>query len=191
MISDRPDRVPDGIEPLVGYRAWLFDGAALVPFFRHDPGAETAWEGAHRHWVSATCRLYHPGIRRDSLMRRLERVYQKVGHRSEPAALRDPVPHAIPDEGCSCGFYAMKTLGSIPALAVPGVILGRVELAGKVIDGAFGYRAERARIAALIPIEGDERSTKRLAFRLGLPLTEPIPPIRPWNAPDTPLPPAA
>ena len=48
--------------------------------------------------------------------------------------------------------------------------MGRVLLAGKVIEHAIGYRAERARIAELIPTTTDEGITRSLATRLGLPV---------------------
>jgi hypothetical protein len=54
------------------------------------------------------------------------------------------------------------------------VVLGRVELAGKVIEHEWGYRAERARIAELIPFRGTEQSVMILAARLGLPISEPV-----------------
>ena len=49
------------------------------------------------------------------------------------------------------------------------VVFGRVELAGKVIEHEIGYRAERARIAELIPTTTDGGVTLSIARRLGLP----------------------
>jgi hypothetical protein len=51
-----------------------------------------------------------------------------------------------------------------------GVVFGRVELAGKVIEHETGYRAERAHIAELIPTTTDGGVTRSLARRLELPL---------------------
>ena len=159
------ERVPDAIEPLIGYRAWFFTnnvhGASLLSLAPLG-GSNTAWEGANRHWVSAACPFG-----------------------SLP-------PHVIPGEDCSCGFYAMKTLSRVQQLSMelrsgPDLILGRVELAGKVIEYTVGYRAARARIAALIPMRGNERTAKRLADDLGLPLD---PMILRWSGPEG-LPPAA
>ena len=62
------------------------------------------------------------------------------------------------------------------AFSAPGVVLGRVQLAGKVIECTLGYRAERARISELISIPGDRRSAAELALRLGLPLAA----LPPW-----------
>jgi hypothetical protein len=86
----------------------------------------------------------------------------------------------------------MKTLSRVQQLSMelrlgPDLVLGRVELAGKVIEYTVGYRAARARIAALIPTRGNERIAKRLADDLGLPL-DPV--ILRWSGPEG-LPPAA
>jgi len=58
MIPEWPDRVPDSIQPLVGYRAWLFTnnvrGASLLPIGGR-PLTSTAWEGANYGWVWAAC----------------------------------------------------------------------------------------------------------------------------------------
>ena len=151
---------PDLIEPIVGYRAWRFTASEravqLLPvtLIADDLGDENPWEGAWSGWVSASC----PG--------------------------RDERTHLAPDEGCSCGFYAMKTPDAVACFTatghVPlydddtdvtnGVVFGRIELAGKVIEHETGYRAERARIAELIPTTTDGGVTLLVARRLGLPL---------------------
>jgi hypothetical protein len=56
------------------------------------------------------------------------------------------------------------------------IVLGKIAMAGKVIDHEFGYRAELARILALIPLEGTETDAKVLASHLSLPLTKSVPP---------------
>jgi hypothetical protein len=190
VIPDRPDRVPDSIEPLVGYRAWHVAGALLLPIGHRDPAATTPpWDGANRHWVSATCSFETPDPVTDSTRERLQHIYSKLGlpYESFPDG-----PNTVPGEGCSCGFYAMKTLSRVQQLSMelrrgPDLILGRVALAGKVIEYTAGYRAARARIAALIPMRGNERTAKRLADDLGLPL-DPV--ILRWSGPEG-LPPAA
>jgi hypothetical protein len=84
--------------------------------------------------------------------------------------------HDVPDEACSCGFYTTKTLEALLHPFPPNFILGRVALAGKVIECAGGYRAERARIVELIPLGGTEPEAIRLANRLGLPLATSVSP---------------
>lgn len=179
----RSDRVPDAIEPIVGYRVWVYHfgerGAAeLYPLNSAGPGPRPAaerWELAATRWIEAACRV-------------------------------DPA-HEAPVEVCSCGFYAMRSVSRLleeaqplfhaPVQMVlprtrlwsdPGVVLGRVELAGKVIEHEHGFRAERARIAELIPIKGDEDPIARLATRLGVSTGQPIPlpPRRPISPPRLP-----
>src|SRR5206468_9250977 len=79
MIPDRPDRVPDSIEPLVGYRAWCVAGALLFPLSHRGPASTTSpWDGANRRWVSATCPLGIPEPVADSMRKRLERISSKL-----------------------------------------------------------------------------------------------------------------
>jgi DNA-binding NarL/FixJ family response regulator len=152
-------RTPDGIEPLVGYRMWqparrrgrgrLHSLNCSGPRWRFH---SCPWEGAESSWVVASC------------------------------TLRDRPSHVAPAENCSCGFYAMKTLEGLLwemldwMSAEDAKVLGRIELAGKIIEHEHGYRAERARIAELIPVQGTERDVMRLATGLGLPTGQPVAP---------------
>jgi hypothetical protein len=155
-MVDRWNRIPDGIEPIVAYRAWNFNvagGRAELSPITH-PGDQ--WDGATLRWVTASChRVTNPW-------------------------------HVAPMEECTCGFYAWRTLnpmivgmaGSSAVAAATadrtGIVLGRVEFAGKVIEHELGYRAERARIAELIPIRGSELLTTILAKRLGVSVADPV-----------------
>jgi hypothetical protein len=165
-MDGRWTRVPDGIEPLIGYRAWRYwiepDHVHLCPLAwvpdapipagaNRSPADDVAlaWDGASSHWVTASCRT-------------------RGG---------DPW-HFAPVEDCSCGFYAFKELASLVDNGWLGVVLGRVELSGKLIEHDWGFRAERARIAELIPLRGTERSVMLLANRLGVPIAPSVdPPI--------------
>jgi hypothetical protein len=149
---------PDLIEPIVGYRAWRTiateRAVRLFPITAADDDVGVSeWEGAWSRWVRASC------------------------------PTRDEVAHLAPDEGCSCGFYAMKTPDAVAKFTVMnevhpdadhalsnGVVFGRVKLAGKVIEHETGYRAERARIAELIPTTTDGGVTLSIARRLGIPV---------------------
>jgi hypothetical protein len=169
-------RIPDGIEPISAFRAWTYrmePSRATLHALGSDwePGP---WIGAERGWVTARCgaEIDHPG--------------------------------GVPDEFCRCGFYSMKTLPALLELlgAVidatesghqSGMILGRIQIAGKIIEHDFGYRAERARVAALIPREGTLANDTCLADLLGLPLTDTLPTIElppptppRWIPPDGP-----
>ena len=163
-MGDRWNRIPDGIEPIVGYRAWYYSidqrGARLHPLFQSWSGVRSRasdWEGASWGWVMATC-----------------------SHDARSW-------HVAPEEQCTCGFYAISTLQPVAEHVAwldvtrpfgpgctSGVILGRVELAGKIIEHEWGYRAERARIVEFIPLAGTERSVMILAARLGVPIAEPV-----------------
>ncbi len=168
-MDDPSFRIPDAIEPIVAYRAWRYSieggRAQLDPLngSLHGPLMRTSpWDGAASNWVTASCMLFPES------------------------------DHDVPSEDCSCGFYSSKEiefavfLASMPHLMgfsgsgrrAP-VVLGRIQLSGKVIEHAIGYRAERARIAELIPFDGTERSVMVLANRLGVglaPAVEPRPP---------------
>ncbi len=142
-------RVPDGIEPITAYRVWRGD-----LFLRlHSLNNETQWEPGR--WASADC----PRSR-----------------------------HSAPDEDCTCGLYAAKDIDLALILAAgvltstsPGdsmpatAIVGKVELAGKVIEHDRGYRAEHARVVEILPIEGRSRLTESLAERFGVPVGDQIP----------------
>jgi hypothetical protein len=147
---------PDLIEPIVGYRAWRYtisEGVQLFPF-NAGPQPNSEWEDAWAAWVTSSCQ-----VPRD-------------------------VTHLAPDEDCTCGFYALKSPEDVAALTEAiifqaaatrdkggdGAVLGRVLLAGKVIEHETGYRAERARIGELIPTTTDAGITLALASRLGLPV---------------------
>ena len=170
--------IPDGIEPIVGFRLWFYALSGSRPHLyplcsRRDMGAPSPWDGAESGWVVASCGA-------------------------------DPVdPGHMPGWDCTCGFYATKNLSTSelglllivtpPAEREPdcGLILGRVELAGKIIEHDDGYRAQKARIEQLIPIEGDEPNSMRLAALLGVPLGDPVTAVRSpltpsWSPPDGP-----
>ena len=154
-------QAPDLIEPIVGYRGWGYRtsdrGVDLFAIGRMPDGhfAKSDWEGARNSWVTASCRYV-----------------------LEPT-------HVAPDEDCTCGYYATRSADDVAMFGIAshpraaddlehrgasGTVLGRVLLAGKVIEHEFGYRAERARIAELIPTTLDGGITRVLASRLELPV---------------------
>src|SRR5205823_7564114 len=99
--------------------------------------------------------------------------------------------HEVPHEGCTCGLYAAKELGPVLPLArmlltsaTGGVvspttaIVGKVQLAGKVIEHEHGYRAERARIAEILPIEERRGWSEAVGTRFHVPIGQEIPASR-------------
>jgi hypothetical protein len=151
-----PDRIPDGIEPLSGYRMWRYVLTTRRAWLHSMTCAGLGgcpWEQAGTDWVESHCMVNdHPW-------------------------------HVSPSEGCSCGVYAVSSPAKLYEDGLPfeggdgsGFLMGRVDLAGKVIEHDWGYRAERARIAQLIPIEGAIRDVMRFGSRLGVSIAPAVPP---------------
>ncbi len=175
-MDDPLDPVPDAITPLTGYRMWrvVFEGDEPTFLPLNMPTPE--WNGAAAGWVSASCLHGLPA----SIGPTGSPVVWPGGRRIDRLAFRSE--HHVPEEACSCGFYALKELDpDLLILARHGfpigdaedgseqhVVIGRVELAGKVIEHERGYRAERARIVELIPVRGSHAPVRDLATRLGL-----------------------
>jgi len=60
----------------------------------------------------------------------------------------------VPDPGCSCGIYATTELEVVNEyLSDESPVLGIVELGGRTIPATQGYRAEAARVGALLLID--------------------------------------
>lgn len=164
-------RVPDQISPIEAYRGWvcLPDDPAdpLRPISSGDDTA--AWLGAASDWVTGSCRL---------------------------EATQERTHGQVPDEDCTCGFYSVKSLESARAMFPHQemcVVLGRVLLAGKVIEFEAGYRSERARIVELLPWKGTETDIARVAAAIGVPVgpsVDPLHELPPRPDPPDPLDPS-
>jgi hypothetical protein len=155
-----PCRAPDAISPIVAYRVWVyaFDDllGALFPIIGAG-GRDTSWSDAGKRWVDASCHW----------------VPSRGAHRP-------------PDERCTCGFHAVKSIDAAWSVLPGGgrdLVIGRVQLAGKVIEYEHGYRAERARIVELFPWRGSEAVVERLASCVGVPVGRSLPPLD-MGAPD-------
>ena len=60
----------------------------------------------------------------------------------------------VPDPDCTCGIYATTDLEVVnDYLCNEAPVLGIVELGGRTIPATQGYRAEAARVAALLLID--------------------------------------
>jgi hypothetical protein len=57
--------------------------------------------------------------------------------------------HIAPDFSCTCGIRVYKTLQGVTENDRRGQIYGTVELFGKVIEHALGYRTQHARVRSL------------------------------------------
>jgi hypothetical protein len=148
------EHVPDAIEPIVAYRIWMVGHDLNLTSLN----GQTTWPPDA--WAAAQCSQ----------------------------------PHRAPDEACTCGLYSLKleeatekappprvTSGTSPAegwdreehegrLRWPTFIVGKVQLAGKVIEHDRGYRAERARLVEVLPESGTRRQSSLIADRYGVPL---------------------
>ena len=147
--------VPDGITPIDAFRAWSYGVGDrfgdLYPVSADFGGS--SWKGAESGWVSSYC--------------------FRVGG-SETGG------HHAPQLDCWCGFHAVKEIAFLREMfghSPLGSVLGRIQLAGTIVEHEFGYRAERARIVELIPWWGMEELVVRLALHLGLPVADPVLPL--------------
>jgi len=86
-------------------------------------------------------------------------------------------PHEIPEKECSCGIYAVAdALDAMTYFRGSNYVLARAALSGKVIPGAKGWRAERARIHSIARV-GESFVLDMLAREYGVEVVEP--PFRP------------
>lgn len=75
--------------------------------------------------------------------------------RWEPSTALDArcAAHPIPNEGCGCGIYAVRWVGTAALASLTpatDLVIGRVALWGEVLEGDHGWRASRAYPAELI-----------------------------------------
>lgn len=146
-------RIPDGIEPVVGYRGWSVGmgrlwspmGLARVPWPKRGP-------------LRARCLKDGPPNPFRAEMQHVE-------------------PHDSPHPDCSCGIYAMREPWGIEALPVTppwGVIIGKVHGWGRVVLGTKGWRAELVRPVELFADPSWKEPTRfemnAVAKMYGLPL---------------------
>jgi hypothetical protein len=151
---DSPFQVPDAIEPIVAYRAWRCEVREGRPIL-HSVSERAEWDPG---WMHAECLPRGPRSRR-----------------------RPEADHEVPAEGCTCGVYALKELSPVmlpfappfrSVVPMPPFLVGKVQLAGKVIEHEDGYRAERARIAEILPTPGQEPLAELVAETYGAKVSE-------------------
>lgn len=143
-------RVPDFPQTVLTFRVWGFDRTRLMLRSLNAPPGRAAWvasvfaspEGgwAHDDLLAATCR------------------------RGSQHGEDDPVPA----KDCRCGIYGARDLNVVGRyLRHDAPVLGVVELGGRVIPAEQGYRAQYARVAAILVIDPaltlDHGTLRRLA----------------------------
>ena len=149
-------QVPDQIAPIEAYRAWELradDPADPLRPLSSTRDETSPWLGAATDWVTASCWL---------------ETTQESTHGQ------------VPNEDCGCGFYSMKSLETLRSMfpfEEMHVVMGRILLAGKVIEFEMGYRSERARIVELLPWKGTETDIARVAATIGAPVGPSVDPV--------------
>lgn len=129
--------IPDLIEPIIGWRCWginkdgtlraLTSPHAYLGFGYHSWGVE--WPP--RKTAAAACeKLERSGF---------YRIIRELSPDREPPKNCEHVP----EESCSCGFYAARRLRDVPNYE-HGVAYGLVAMWGKVIEHNGGWRAQYA-----------------------------------------------
>ena len=118
--------VPDQFGEVIGWRAWDIVGTLALPRLQsvtHKRGNDSIWPT--RRWFEAECSRGHG-------------------------------KGEIPMLGCGCGLYAARDRNHLVQLAYGAYgnrevkAIGEVAFAGKVIEGAQGWRAARGRIKSLL-----------------------------------------
>lgn len=149
-------RVPDGIQPLTGYREWhawtdLEGMPVLMSLYR--PAIWPRWEA-----MKASCLKTDLGL----------------WVRGRPAG------HRAPDGSCQCGLYAHRfpdfepVAPNAPHRYVRGLVLGW----GKYVLGSLGWRAELARPVAILSSPGLEEWVEHAADLYGLEVATSFPGLR-------------
>lgn len=131
---------------LRGYRWW--NRSAYLPAFalvgigmgrRYQWRTESVAVCRHASPEETFYRATDPGVVVDPI---LVRKYREMG------ITVDKLVHGrSPDPGCECGFYAFYRPEE--ARNQRGAYFGVIEASGTIIPGTKGFRAERARIAAV------------------------------------------
>lgn len=141
-------KAPDFPQTRLALRAWRLDRAAMAVQSLNAPGgrkpswitkamASPAGNWPHDQPLAAACAAQ-------------SRPPRKPRDGEEPEE-----PHgAIPGRKCSCGIYATTDLDVISGyLSRSAPVLGVVEMGGRVIPAAQGYRAAFARVAVILLLD--------------------------------------
>ena len=138
---------PDFPQTRLALRAWRLDRAAMAvrslnaPVSRKASWIEKAMASPAGNWPSdhalaAACPVPVPKKGRD-----------EDGEQEEPHG-------PVPGRKCTCGVYATTDLDVISGyLSRSAPVLGIVEMGGRVIPAANGYRAAFARVAVILLLD--------------------------------------
>lgn len=165
-----PIEVPDGFEPLVGWRGWSVD---------RDENGMLILAGAHQRepWppgtvTAAVCTVARPMV--ETILHNIPeadfaKVKAKMDEFVSEWAETWADPHDPPNESCRCGLYARFDRETIR----DGAVWGQVQMWGKIVKHADGMRAQYARISGLLLYgREDEQTVRQLADRYAVPLLD-------------------
>lgn len=168
-------RIPDGFEPLVGYRAWILEDDRLT---------STAYSHA---WSTegpevATCKeteSHHVSYELYRLRERASLLSEGPEAEEVQAQIAEAMSYAArsPERNCNCGIYAVNKVDQIGQRVGtrPGLVYGRVRAWGKIATYEHGFRAEKVAIEALYLPKSfiGRRKVKRVAKVYGVPVEKP------------------
>jgi hypothetical protein len=85
-----------------------------------------------------------------------------------------PEGHVPPADGCSCGLYAVKSPKTLTwwNSSPGGLVLGKIALAGEVLEHTTGYKAQYGRPIEFVKVRPDRRfphALERLSIGYRLP----------------------
>lgn len=131
---------PDFVGEILGYRAWRVETPVLRPPRLLSIFFDVEWEPAG--WTAATCE-----------------------------GSVDGVPH----DPCACGIYAARDRSHLTGMGYNDdadelIAIGEVALAGDVIPGERGWRAERGRPVRLWVAHQDWPLARPLSREYGVPV---------------------
>jgi hypothetical protein len=149
MTDEVTGKAPDFPQTRLALRSWQLDRPAMMVRSLNAPtGKRSNWiarqmaqpEGnwPHDRPLQAACAAGAPPRRRKPKEGELEEI-----------------PHGpVPDPACSCGIYATVDLDVINGyLSRNAPVLGIVELGGRLVPASQGYRAQYARVAAILLVD--------------------------------------
>lgn len=153
---------------LVGYRRWITGGDGWLRGWDH-----------HERWQTGVSRSTCWRLGRDGTSGWFpgNPQFRPSGEVRLPGGrVRNPCSGM--EVGCSCGYWAYTDV----TRAVQGVsdVIGAIEGTGRVVVGPAGFRAERARILAILPRSawypykqaGDDKMIAAVGKRYGVPVLE-------------------
>jgi hypothetical protein len=142
--------IPDVPQTRLAFRVWRVHKPSLTLLSLNAPQGRASW--VTRALASPRGGWPHDGGPEGTPAPLVGRCERGPGPGSEHEHEHEHGP--VPSKRCTCGIYATTQFKIIDGyLSDLAPVLGVVELGGRVIPAAQGYRAQCARIAAILLIE--------------------------------------